>query len=86
MDETAMAVTAEQRIAQLVLRGILPTDAERIVAENVANGDRLLPTNETSALADTGPAEAAHDRLWWFYNPAVEERFRRLLSATVQNA
>lgn len=81
-----MAATVEQRIAQLVTRGILPTDAERIVAENVANGDRLLTASEAAVLADTGPAEAAHDRLWWFYNPAVEERFRRLLSAAVHDA
>lgn len=81
-----MAATVEQRIAQLVTRGLLPTDAERIVSENVANGDRLLTASEAAAFADTGPAEAAHDRLWWFYNPAVEERFRRLLNATVQDA
>lgn len=81
--------TSDERIAQLVKRGVMPSRAARVVAEVDARGGRLL--NETERAADAqlqqtpeSIAEAeAEGRVFWYYSPDISRGFRRILDARV---
>jgi hypothetical protein len=82
-----MPPTPEQRIAQLVRRGVMPSIAARAVAAVDARGGRLLTPEEEAAEAEymltpEWAAEAeAEARAWWEYTPDVSSEFRRVLDA-----
>lgn len=73
----------EKRIAQLVLRGIMPSVAERVVAECEDAGQQILTPAEAGWLADPQPGDAEQARLWWYWSPDVPTRLRRILDARV---
>lgn len=71
----------EARLAQLVRRGILPSVAERVVAEAEAAGQRIPPPNEAAWEGDVSAADQEQAKLWWYYTPDVPQRLRRILDA-----
>ena len=73
----------EAQIAQLVLRGIMPSVAERIAAEAEADGERVTPPNEAAWRGEVTEADKEQARLWWYYTPDVPQRLRRILDARV---
>lgn len=74
--------TSEEVYAQLILRGIMPTDAERIV-EDVRNRDyMLLLPGEAEMAAIFSEADIAGDLEWIFYTPDIPNEFRRMWTAT----
>lgn len=75
--------TSEQRIQQLILRGILPTEAEQIVADTDARDGALLTANEAALLAADDDASRQADKLWPIWTPDIPNRHRRLWTAKV---
>jgi len=73
----------ESRLRQLVLRGIMPSVAERIVAECEAVDQRLLSEDEAVALAEVTAADMEAARTWWWWAPDVPVSWKRLLDAQV---
>jgi len=73
----------EARIARLVLRGVMPSVAERAVAEADANGQRIPNPNEAAWDAEITAADQEQAKLWWYYTPDVPTRLRRILDARV---
>jgi hypothetical protein len=83
MEGTDMAntPTPEQRIRQLISRGIMPSEAERIVADVDARIGRLMTPEESDRVAAVGADAIMQARQWWYYSPLVPTRFKRLLDA-----
>ena len=81
-----MTPTPEQRVRQLILRGIMPSDAERIVAEVDAVGRRLMLPGERDAAAVVTEADQERARNWWLYSVDVPTKYKRILSARLQRA
>lgn len=73
----------EARIARLVLRGIMPSVAERVVTEAEDSGQRIMPPNEAAWQAEVTEADKEQARQWWYYTPDVPQRLRRILDARV---
>jgi hypothetical protein len=73
----------EAQIAQLVLRGIMPSTAERAVDRAAANDWRIPPANEAAWDAEVTAADIERARMWWWYTPDVPQRLRRILDARV---
>lgn len=78
--------TSEQRILQLILRGILPTEAEQIVANTDARDGALLTANEAALLAADDDASRQADKLWPLWTPDIPNKYRRLWTAKVIDA
>lgn len=78
--------TPEQRIQQLILRGILPTEAEQIVADTDARDGALLTANEAALLTVDDDTSRQADRLWPLWTPDIANRYRRLWTARVIDA
>lgn len=68
--------TREQRIRQLIRRGIMPSEAERIVEKAEGGLEPLAILEEQSPEFQAQRAVA-----WWAYQAAVPHRLKRLLSA-----
>ena len=79
-------LTPEQRIQQLILRGILPTEAEQIVANTDARDGALLTANEAALLAADDDASRQADKLWPLWTPDIPNKYRRLWTAKVIDA
>ena len=75
--------TPEQRIQQLILRGILPTEAEQIVADTDARSGALLTASEAALFALDDDASRQADKLWPLWTPDIPDRYRRLWTARV---
>ena len=77
------APTPEQRIRQLVRRGIAPSEAERIVHEGDAAGGRVMPPDEAARQAEITETDKERARQWVAYNPRIPGKYKRLWSARV---
>ena len=75
--------TSEQRVQQLILRGILPTEAERIVADTDERDGALLTISEAALLAIDDEASRQADKLWPLWTPDIPNKYRRLWTARV---
>jgi hypothetical protein len=73
----------EAQIAQLVLRGIMPSTAERAVSIAADNDWRIPSPNEAAWDAEITAADIERARLRWYYSPDVPQRLRRILDARV---
>ena len=78
--------TSEQRIRALVKRGVLPSEAERIVAAVDARGGRLMTPEERNRAATVDAASIERARMWWWYSGAVPMWAKRLLDARLVDA
>lgn len=72
--------TAEQRTRQLILRGLMPSEAERIVQECLER-EGVLPPGEAALEATVTDANIERARQVWYYSPDVPDRLRRILDA-----
>jgi len=66
----------EQQVRLLVRRGIMPSEAERIVDKAEGGLEPLAIIEEQSA-----EFQAQRAVMWWQYQGAVKHRFKRLLGA-----
>ena len=78
--------TPEQRIQQLILRGILPTEAERIVSETDARSGALFTASEAALFAVDDEAAQALDKVWPLWTPDIPDKYRRLWTARTIDA
>ena len=78
--------TPDERIQQLILRGILPSEAEQIVADTDAREGALLAGSETTLLAIDDEASRQTDKLWPLWTPDIPNQYRRLWTARVIDA
>lgn len=76
--------TPEQAYQQLVRRGIMPTDAQRIVDRVAAREDALITQGEAELVAIFSPEDVEADKLWIFYTPDIPDAYRRLWTATTE--
>ena len=68
--------TREQQIRQLIRRGIMPSEAERIIDKAEGGIEPLAILEDQSVEFQAERAEA-----WWIYQASVPHRFKRLLGA-----
>jgi hypothetical protein len=73
--------TAEERVQQLILRGLMPTDAERVVRDTDERNGQLLSDSEAALLANVTQDQVDQDALWVFYTPDVPVQYKRLWTA-----
>jgi hypothetical protein len=66
--------TPDQQARLLIRRGIMPSEADRIVAE--AESGRLI-----DPLAEPLELQQQRAEAWWMYQESVPFRFKRLLGA-----
>lgn len=78
--------TPDERIQALVARGVMPTEAERIVADSDAREGRLLTGVEAETLAIPDDAGMQADRLWPYFTPDIPTKYKRLWTARVVDA
>lgn len=74
-------MTPENRIRQLILRGVMPSEAEQIVQTVEERQGRLLSPTENGLAALQDETTAAVDLLWVFYTPDIPDKYRRLWTA-----
>ena len=68
--------TREQQIRQLIRRGIMPSQAERIMDKAEGGVESFGILEEQS-----GELQAQRAVAWWQYQLSVPHRFKRLISA-----
>jgi len=73
--------TPEERVQQLILRGLMPTDAEAVVRDTDERNGQLLIGSEASLLANISQDDVDKDALWVFYTPDVPAQYKRLWTA-----
>ena len=83
MTTTKVTPTSEQRTQQLILRGILPTEAEQIVANTDARNGALFTESEAQVFALDDDASRQADKMWPLWTPDIPNRYRRLWTARV---
>lgn len=66
--------------------GMMPGDAERILAQVEARGGRLMDEDALDAAAEVTRDDVAAARTWWLYQPYVPWRLKRVLEAVEQAA
>lgn len=80
-----MTPTHDNRVRQLVKRGLAPSVAERIVNETdeaMAGGrSGVMQPDEAARLAEVTEVDQERARQAWYYNPLVPARYRRILDA-----
>jgi len=73
--------TSEERVQQLILRGLMPTDAEAVVRQSDERNGQLLTDSEAALLANVTQDQVDQDALWVFYTPDVPAQYKRLWTA-----
>lgn len=77
-----MALTDQEFYNRLVRIGVMPSVAERIVAD-AAKADQALPTDaDLDEDAKVTDADIELATQWWLYTPTVPRKYKRLLHAT----
>jgi hypothetical protein len=78
--------TAEERVQQLILRGLMPTDAEAVVRQTDERQGELLTGSEAMLASTITQEQVDQDALWVFWTPDVPAQYKRLWTArTVDN-
>lgn len=76
-----MAANDEILYASLVRMGVMPSVAERIIADANAAGQALPTAADAEQDAEITEADKETAAQWWLYTPDVPRRFKRLLHA-----
>lgn len=77
-----MALTDKALYDKLVTIGVMPSVAERIIADANAANDELPTEQDVQEDAKVTEADLALAAQYWLYSPAVPKRFKRVLHAT----
>lgn len=73
--------TSEERVQRLILRGMMPTDAEAVVKDTDERSGELLTGSEAALLVAIAQDQVDQDAMWVFYTPDVPPQFKRLWTA-----
>ncbi len=77
--------TDAQQVRALILMGIMPDDAEQIVAQAAARNHMIWTEAEAKAMARITELDIQNARTYWYYTDAVPDKWRRLLNASDAN-
>jgi len=73
--------TSEERVQRLILRGLMPTDAEAVVRQTDERQGELLTGSEAMLASTITQEQVDQDALWVFWTPDISNRYRRLWTA-----
>lgn len=73
--------TSREQVQFLIKVGLPPSTAAAIVAEAEQRLQKILNAREAPRAAAITPADLEAARSWWYYSPAVPNKWRRILDA-----
>jgi hypothetical protein len=71
----------DEQVRQLIRRGLLPSQAERIVAQAAARDHQLLTPAQAVRQSTVTATDIEQARSWFYYSPAVPYAIKRMPDA-----
>jgi len=76
----------DAQVVKLIRLGMMPAEAERIVAEAAAHDHQPWGEVEAARMSGVSKADIQNARVAWYGSDRIPPRWKRLLDATDANA